>query len=147
MTGHVGLWVWPEEACLNNKLKEFQKATVLAIYQPCLAEWSTLAKVRAGRIREDSTLRTYLLLPNGSSRRPQARKAKPLQICCSGVCREQRPERKPKVRLNTSGQTGLHLRMVLTFSDSPMVSHLSLQKVNRIHISNEHNIITIRTMI
>ena len=32
-----------------------------------------------------------------------------------------------KVSLNTSGQTGLQLRMVLTCSDSPMVSHLSFQ--------------------
>ena len=74
-------------------------------------------------------------------------KAKPSQICCSGVCREQKPERKPKVRLNTSEQTGLQLRMVLTCSDSPTVSHLSLQKVNKIHIKNEQSRITIRTMI
>lgn len=36
LTGHMGLWIWPQGTCLSNKLNEFQSRIVVALYHTCV---------------------------------------------------------------------------------------------------------------
>lgn len=135
MVGHRSRKVRPWRACLHNTLKSFQRGTALSLS----------GGYKLGRSGKVPLHTTYLPIPSGPHRWLEARKEESSQLWGSGAEREQRSGEKPRVRLDTSGHRDEQSRLVLTCSDSPAISHLSVQYRFRTYSKKEHSRITRKT--